>query len=491
MTLKNIASLSFITVLLSSCSMIPNYNKPQVQTPARWTQDIPNGQEIPVQWWTVFGDETLNSLVEYANKNNLDLAAGIERVNQSRASLKIAGASLLPSAEASFSAGRNRNNPTSGPTSNNTDVSAGLSIGYDLDLFGANRANNAAARANLKASEYTQKSLELTTAGDVSEAYFNLLMTRERIRIGNENLKNSKELLRIVDARVNAGVDSNLELSQQRVAVSNSEASLASLTQTEVVYKNALAILLGNAPQEFTLTTGDLTAILIPVVAAAQPSTLLERRPDIAAVEQQLIAANANIGVARAAYFPDVTLGLTASAASTGFTDPIGTGLGLVGSLTAPIFQGGRLEGGVELATAQQKELIANYRQTVLNSYGEVENALSAVQTTSAREAALKTAVSEAQKAYEISRKRYQVGTIDFATMLDTQANLLGAQDNYAQAMKARLSASLDLVKALGGGFKSAEAPATAQPVVAPVVPTVSPEPAKPTTSTTPTVPAV
>lgn len=457
MTIKHIASLSLITVLLSSCSLIPDYNKPQVQTPARWTQDAKDdkGQEIPMAWWTVFGDETLNQLITEANKNNLDLLAGIERVNQSRASLKIAGASLLPSAEASLSAGKNRTNPAKGETTTTTPLSGGLSIGYDLDLFGSNRASNEQARATLKASEYTQKSLELTTAGDVAEAYFNLLMTRERIRIGQDNLKNSNELLRIVEARVNAGVDSNLELSQQRVAVSNSEAALASLTQTEVVYKNALAILLGQAPQDFTLADGSLDKILIPAIAAGQPSTLLERRPDIAAVEQQLIASNANIGVARAAYFPSITLGLTASATGTGFSDPVGTAIGIASSLTAPIFEGGRLEGGVELATAKQKELIATYRKTVLTSYGEVENALSAVETTSSRETALKAAVAEAQKAYEISRKRYQVGTIDFATMLDTQANLLSAQDNYAQAMKARLSASLDLVKALGGGWKA------------------------------------
>ncbi len=495
MTLKHIASLSLLTVLLSSCSMIPSYTKPQVQTPARWTQDATDaqGQEIPAAWWTVFGDDTLNQLVTTANTNNLDIAAGIERINQSRAALKVAGASLLPSADASLSASKGRDNPTTGSTRTTTSVSGGLSIGYDLDIFGGNRAENERARANLKATEYTQKSLELATAGDVAEAYFNLLLTRERIKIGNDNLKNSSELLRIVEARVNAGVDSNLELSQQRVAVANSEASLSSLKQTEVTYKNALAILLGQAPQDFTLSEGDLKKITVPVIASGQPSTLLERRPDIASIEQQLIASNANIGVARAAYFPSITLGLSATANSTGFTDPIGTGLGIAAALTAPIFEGGRIEGGVELATAEQKEMIANYRKTVLTSYGEVENALSAVQTSSARETALKRAVNEAQKAYEISRKRYQVGTIDFATMLDTQANLLGSQDTYAQAMKARLSASLDLVKALGGGWRATEMPvATAPaPTQAPAVTPAPSEPVQPTTQEKPRVPVV
>jgi multidrug efflux system outer membrane protein len=215
-----------------------------------------------------------------------------------------------------------------------------------------------------------------------------------------------------------------------------------------------LLSLLGRPPEIFALPNSALNKISIPAIAAGQPSSLLERRPDIASAEQKLLAANANIGVARAAFFPSVTLGLTADAVGTGLSNPLGTALGVASSLTAPIFQGGRLEAGVEQATAEQRELLAMYQKTVLSAFGEVENALSAVTTSSTREESLRTAVSEAQKAYEISRKRYEVGTIDFATMLDTQLALLTAQDNYAEAMKSRLSASLDLVKALGGGWK-------------------------------------
>jgi NodT family efflux transporter outer membrane factor (OMF) lipoprotein len=456
-TFKTALSLSFISVLLSSCSMIPDYHKPSVQTPEKWVQDttMADGTVIPAAWWSVFGDQTLAQLMSDATRDNLDLKIGIERVNQSRAALKIAGASLLPSADASASLGKTRTNPASGSTSTTTDLAGGLSIAYDLDLFGANRATKEAAKANYKASEFDQKALELTTYADVAEAYFNLLLTRERLKIGNDNLKNSRELLRIVEARVKAGIDSNLELSQQKVAVANSEAALATLTQNETIYTNALALLLGRSPEIFALPNSDLNKIVVPQIAASQPSSLLERRPDIAATEQRLIAANANIGVARAAYFPTTTIGLTANAVGTGLSDPLGTALGVAGSLAAPIFAGGRLEGGVEQATAEQRELIATYQKTVLGAFGEVENALSAVKTSGDREVALKTAIAEAQKAYEISRKRYEVGTIDFATLLDTQAALLQAQDNYAQAMKTRLSASLDLVKSLGGGWKS------------------------------------
>lgn len=462
MTFQKTVSLSLVSVLLASCSLVPHYTKPSVTPPQRWVAETKDaeGHEIPAAWWTVFGDDTLNALIADAGAQNLDLKIGVERVNQSRAALRIAGASLLPSANATASAARNSTNPVHSDTTTANATSAGLSIAYDLDLFGANRATNEAARATLKSAEYTHKALELATYSDVTEAYFNLLLTKKRIEIAQQNLKTSQELLRIVEARVKAGVDSNLELSQQKVAVSNTEASLAVLSQTESAYRNALAILLGKLPEDFAkttvLTAEGLQKLVVPTIATGQPSTLLERRPDIASVEQSLIAANANIGVARAAYFPSITLGLTATATGTGLTNPYGTALGIASSLTAPIFEGGRLEGGVEKATSQQRELVATYQKSVLNAFGEVENALAAVKSASDREDSLKTAVEEAQKAYDISRKRYDVGTIDFATLLDTQASLLAAQDNFAQAMKARLSASLDLVKALGGGWKKA-----------------------------------
>jgi multidrug efflux system outer membrane protein len=456
MTFKTTLSLSFTTILLASCSMIPTLQDPTQPVPARWTSDavISEGQAIPEAWWSIFNDATLNALVDEAISKNLDIQAGLERVAQSRAALKIAGANLLPSSDATASIGQSRTNPSVGKTDTSTPVSGALSIAYDLDIFGKNEASRDAARATLAGQEFTQKALELAIGADVAESYFNLILTRERLGLGRDNLKNSRDLLNVIEARVKAGVDSNLELSQQKVAVANAEAALSRLEQSEAVYKNALAILLGKAPQDFANIGGDLDTVLVPMVSPGQPSTLLERRPDIRAVEQNLIAANANIGVARAAYFPSITLGLTARGDGVSLSDPIGTSLAAASTLTAPIFQGGRLEGGVELATAEQRELIANYRKAVLTAYGEVENSLSAVRTSGAQEQSLKTAVSEAKKAYDISRKRYQVGTIDFATMLNTQANLIQAEDTYAQAMKERLSDSLDLVKALGGGWK-------------------------------------
>ncbi|HOO50816.1 MAG TPA: efflux transporter outer membrane subunit [Alphaproteobacteria bacterium] len=455
--MKKVLPLTLTVALLSSCSFIPSFTQPDVEVPVRWKNELSQSArqaQIPAQWWTLYQDETLNALVEDALTQNLDLRAGFERVNQARSALRIAGASMLPSASASLGAERARTNPAVGPSSTDNSFSAGLAISYDLDLFGSNRATIDAARASLRSEQYEQEALKLVTISDLTEAYFNLLSTRERVRIAEDNLKNSREVLRIINIRVDTGLDSDLELSQQRVAVSSSEAALATLRLQESVFENALALYLGRAPQTFDMmSTKAISQFPVPEIALEQPSVLLERRPDIHVAEQNLIAANANIGVARAAFFPSLNLGGTGSAAVASLGDPATTLLAATASLAAPLFTGGRLEGGLDQANSRQRELVEVYRKTVLVAFREVEDALAATRAAQDREVALRTAMNSARRAYDISRKRYEVGTIDFQTLLDTQAALLSAEDSYAQALDAKLTASVDLVKALGGGW--------------------------------------
>lgn len=463
--MKKIVSVSLASFLLASCSFIPDFSRPDVEVPSRWKAEVASGEtsQIPAAWWTLYQDETLNNLMSEALTQNLDLRAGFERVNQARSTLRIAGATMLPSAAASLGAERAQTNPAIGSTSTDNSLTGGLAISYDLDLFGANRAKIEAARATLHGKQYEQESLKLVTLGEIAHAYFGVLTSRERVRLAEENLKNARETLRIVDVRVKTGLDSDLELSQQRVAVSGVEAALSSLKQRQAVYENALAVLLGRAPQSFDLATNKtISEFPVPKIAPIQPSDLLERRPDIHSVEQSLIAANANIGVARAAFFPAIALGGNASVAATAFGDPATTILALASSLTAPIFTGGALEGGLSNATSQQRELVEAYRKTVLVAFREAEDALASTKAADERETSLRTAMESAQRAYDISRKRYEVGTIDFQTLLITQASLLSAEDTYAQALEAKLTASVDLVKAMGGGWNSeAMLPAT------------------------------
>ena len=214
-------------------------------------------------------------------------------------------------------------------------------------------------------------------------------------------------------------------------------------------------MLAGQAPTTLNVSGTSLSGVTIPAIAPGQPSELLQRRPDIRASEADLVAANANIGAARAALYPSVNLGTNWSAAAAGFANPATTAMALAASLAVPIFQGGRLEGGVEQATARQKELAEVYRKTVLVSFQETEDALSAVKASEKRERAFATSLAEARKAYELSRQQFDAGAIDFQTLLDTQNGLLSAQDGYAQTRLERLSAAIDLYKALGGGWNA------------------------------------
>jgi NodT family efflux transporter outer membrane factor (OMF) lipoprotein len=289
--------------------------------------------------------------------------------------------------------------------------------------------------------------------GDVASTYFNVLNTRQRLDIADANLKNARDVLKIVDARYQAGTVSALDLAQQEASLSVAEAARATTAQNVSIAENALAVLLGQVPQTLDIKGDSLNDVNVPAIDPGQPSALLERRPDIRKSEMDLISADADIGVARAALFPTITLGLDGSLATAGFGDPTTTALSLASALAAPIFQGGRLEGGVEQATARQKELVENYRKTVLVSLQEVENALTAEKTAARREGHLAKAAQESRKAYKYARQQYEAGVIDFQTLLETQTTQLLSEDSHAQSRNERLQASVDLFKALGGGW--------------------------------------
>lgn len=435
---------------LAGCSMTPAYRQPQVSTPAHWSVgENPGAGQVTKDWWTNFGSAELDGLMTQALTQNTDIRAGIHRVEQARASLKIAGADLLPSVGGSAGASRSRDDGSYG-----SSISIGADIAYELDLFGRNRAGVESARAGLSSAQFDQDALNLVVMSDVATGYFTLLNLRERLRIADENLVNAREVLRIIQARFDLGSASALDLSQQKSSVAGSDAARAALERQISNAENALAVLLGQAPQTLSFNGKNLNGLNVPDINPGQPSSLLQRRPDIRAAEADLIAANADIGAARAALFPSVTLGTNWSTVAAGFGNPAVTAMSLAAALSAPIFQGGRLEGGVEQATARQAELAENYRKTVLVSFQEVEDALAAVRSAQAREQLLAIAVREARSSYDLSRQQYDAGAIDFQRLLDTQTALLSAQDSHAQARLERLLAAVDLYKALGGGWQ-------------------------------------
>ncbi|MBI1216381.1 MAG: efflux transporter outer membrane subunit [Alphaproteobacteria bacterium] len=455
-----IASL-LVMATLTACSMTPDYDRPQVSAMERWkARDKVSSADINPEWWRNFNSVELDALMIEALQNNNDLGAALARIKQAQASAKIAGASLLPSVDGTGGAGWSRSIPHGGSDKWSNSASAGVSVSYELDLFGANRAGIAAAKAGVKSSVYDHDALSLVVMSDVAQTYFSLLNLRERVQIAQNNLKNERDVMQIVQARYDAGSSNALDVSRQKAQLATQEAAVAALQNQANAAQDALAILLGKAPSALRTNGMDLKKVKLPKVPLSQPSVLLERRPDIRAAEENLVAANADIGAARAAFFPTFDIGSAASLALSPIGGAATKGFSITSSLLAPIFHGGALEGGVEKATGREMELAEVYRKTVLTSLQEVEDALSAANAAQTRQKALLQAMRESRKSYQMSRELYKAGSVDYQSLLDAQRTLLSAEDSYASVKLESLDAAVTLYKALGGGWIDLTPPA-------------------------------
>lgn len=446
-------NIVIITIfLLTGCSLIPEFQQPKMDIPAQWRgAELAASLEntaIDTNWWKNFNSAELNRLAQETIANNNDLLASLRRIDQARAAVKIAGSGLYPTVNASGNIGQTWQ---SGNGRNNSDSSArtGLSTAYEIDLWGRNRAGLESASARAVASQFDYEALYLVVLSEVAQAYFDVLNLRERIEVAQNNLSINKDIANIIDARFTHGSASALELSQQKTTLANTQAALAQLRELHANAENRLAVLLGQPPQNLSISATGLTDLIVPAIPLSQPSSLLQRRPDIKRAESNLIAANADIGIARAAFFPQLNLNADLGIA----LDPTLKTASIAAGILAPIFQGGALQGRLEQTKARQEELVQSYRQTILVSFQEVEDAVAAVKSANERLAALKTADEEAQNAYQLSRQRFDAGAIDFITFLDTQRAQLQAQDAYSAARLDTLSASIALYKALGGGW--------------------------------------
>ena len=438
-------------LLLSSCNLAPDYKAPDMAVPEAWKNNSVEAAPIPEsEWWKAFGSDELSGFIANAITDNNDLLAASARVEQAQAAAKIAGAPLWPSVVAQGNAGRNFNNNSNAAGAVNS-YQAGATVAYELDVFGKLRNNANAADAFVNASIYDREALRLSISAQIASGYFNVLSFHERVAIAENNLKNTLDILAVIQTRFDAGAISLLELSQQKTLAANQEATLANLKQQREIAQNSLAVLLGAVPQSFIIKDTSLDALTPPAVAPILPAELITRRPDIASLEAQLRAANFNIGAARAAFFPSFDVSASVGLAANPSSASASVLSGLAASIAAPLFTGGQLEGGLEQATARQKELAANYRSAVLTALGEVENALHAVETTHDRLESLTQAADAAKSAYDASLTRFDAGAIDYLTLLSTQNALFQAKDTLIQAKADHLSASVDLFKALGG----------------------------------------
>ena len=440
--------------LAAACSTLtPEFLRPDVPIPPTFTTKSTTAEpSIAPEWWRAFRSATLNRLVAEANSDNTDIAAAVHRIDQSRALLRIAGASLFPAIDAGANTTFTRTKARGSSAVHDRDLGAEITLAYDFDIFGGNRAGVASAEAIVISRYYDRDAVELAIQSEVAIAYMNMLLARERLRISDDTIRNFADVLRIADARLEAGAATSLDVTQQRSALATARAGRAIFVEQVRNAEHALAVLLGDAAGTVSANGTGIAALKVPRVDTGQPAAILYRRPDIRRTEAQLIAANADIGVARAALFPSLSLDLSAAIAR----DPVTTTLSAGSSLLAPIFQGGRLRAGVALSEAEKAELVEVYRKAVLVALQEVEDALAAIRSAQQRVAELNIALNEARTAYRLSRERYEAGAIDFQTLLDAQRTLFNSEDSLVFARYDRLIATVELIRALGGGGISA-----------------------------------
>ena len=408
-------------------------------------------------WWQAFGSATLDDLIAQAQRNNDDLGAAMARVREADAQVRIAGAPLFPFLDLGADATRERAQVSGvGPATFNV-FNPQLTASYELDFWGKNRAARDAARAAALASRFDQQTVALTVVSNVASYYFQTLELRDRIEVARRNYLNGDKILQGLHLQQSAGIATGLDVAQQETTVALLNAAIPPLVQQLRQTVFALAVLLGRTPESIDVDSGALTALKVPQVIEGLPSELLARRPDVAEAEQQLIAANADITVARASLFPSIALtagGGYESAALSGLITPYNRVFAVSAGLTQPIFHGGALRGQLEYSKARYAELVSTYHKTVLTAFSNVESALTATQQATEEELRQQDAVNKAQRAYQFAQTQMSAGTVNILNVLNTENALFSAQDVLVQVQYLRLQALVNLFTALGGGWQ-------------------------------------
>jgi multidrug efflux system outer membrane protein len=445
---------------LAACSVGPAYKRPDIAVPAKWHDPIADEDSAvwpTPDWWHAFGSQKLDELITEAEHSNDDLAVAVARVQEADAQARIAGAPLLPSLDLGASATRQRA-PVSGvgPQAYNV-FNPELTASYELDFWGKNRAARRSALASAVASRYDQQTVALTVVSSVATTYFQALELRDRIEVARQNLENGQKVLDGLRLQETAGIATGLDVAQQETAVALLDAAIPPLLQQFRQTVNALAVLIGKTPESLDVDTGTLTSLTRPAVVEGLPSQLLARRPDVAAAEQQLIAANANITVARAALFPAIQLtasGGYESSALASLISPANRLYSISAGLMQPIFHGGALRGQVAFSNAQYAELLSTYHKTVISAFSNVEDALVAAQQTQEQQARQQEAVNKAARAFQFAQTQMSAGVVNILTVLNTENALFSAQDELVQVQYLHLQSLVDLFTALGGGWQ-------------------------------------
>jgi NodT family efflux transporter outer membrane factor (OMF) lipoprotein len=458
------ALLGAATALLSvGCSVGPAYHRPQAPLPEQWrTQAAPEQKQWPdADWWHLFGSPTLEHYLALAQTNGDDIAAAIARVHEADAQAMIAGAPLYPALTVGAVGIRTKGFSASATSRPFTEYSApAFTASYVLDFWGKNRAAHSAAILNAQASRYDRQIVTLTITTNVAQFYFQALELHDLLQVTQNNLERAQTILNGLQLEQQVGTATALDVAQQAAVVASINASIPPLVQQLNQTTYALAVLLGQPPEALEPANAGLVTITLPPVIEGLPSELLERRPDIAESEAQLHAANANMTVARAAYFPNVQLTATGGFASTilnTLLQPQARVFQLTATVAQNIFQGGAVRGQVLLTQARYTELLANYHKTVLSALSDVEGTLTASQQLAEQERRQQVATDEAQRAFDYAQQQMAVGTTNILTVLNTETTLFTDESQLVVVKFQHLQALLQLYRALGGGWQQSQ----------------------------------
>jgi NodT family efflux transporter outer membrane factor (OMF) lipoprotein len=445
-----------------ACVLTQDLPDPALDVPAQYKYAGKGDAPPSLDWWRGFRSTELTQFMEEAQTVNLDIAAAVARIVQADAQARQAGAALLPSLSGSGSEtySRTSGSSSSGLTNGGREVvnySASLSASYQLDFWGQNRDALQTAEETANANRFDRDVVALTTLAGVANAYFQVLASQDRLRTAQNNIASAQRILDAIKERRKAGTGTDLDVAQQESVVANQKALVPPLRQTLDQNMNALAVLVSRPPESVRIRGGSLNNVAIPKVTPGLPSEILTQRPDIRRQEAQLASATANIGNARAQFFPTIQLtgnGGYQSAALVSLFQPHAAFFQLVGSATQPIFDGGRILGNFEFAKARQDELLQTYRKTIVQSFADVDNALYSIKQTTIKLQLQRDVVASSKRAFDLAEQQLRAGTADIVTVLNVQQTLFQAEDALWQAQLARLLAIVSLYQALGGGWE-------------------------------------
>jgi multidrug efflux system outer membrane protein len=450
--------------LAAACAVGPNYHRPAVQTPSAF-RDLSENPQAQAQaasyadlpWWQVFRDPQLQELVRTALKQNYDLQLASERINTARAQLAVTRSNLFPQVQGNgnFTGGKEHNFQTK---SNFLTLTADAA--FQLDFFGKLRRATEAARAQLLATEDARQTVILTLVSDVASDYFALLQLDLQLQITHNTVDAQEASVKLTNFRIEHGVATKLDVLQAQQVLDTANAAIPDLERQIAQEENAISILLGNYPQAVPRGRPLVEQSLPPDVPPGLPSSLIERRPDIREAEQILVAANADIGVAKAQFFPQISLtgsGGGAFGRSSAFSSLMSSQLGIWSygaQVTQPIFTGGALRGNLRLAESQHQQALIAYRQAIQRAFGDASDALIGYEKFHQVRVRQEESVADLQESVRLSNMRYKGGTTTYLEVLDGQRSLFSAELTLAEARGTEYQSLVQLYRALGGGWQ-------------------------------------